>query len=212
MFYYFIDGSDDVFEREEEIDTDFYPQFKILNGKEKAYYLAHPGSTRSEIKRAINEENHKPTLDNIKENKRNEIKDYDASDNVNGFYIGGSLMWLAPAVRDNYMNTLQGAQRLGISGVTFMGHEITPEMGIMMLDMINLYAMQCVGVTDYHIATVMSLGTEEEVNAYDYTVGYPEMLRFYEPEPEPEEVIDEEETSGETETSGTTNTEEEEGD
>jgi len=187
MFYYYIDGSDDVFEREEEVDTVIYPQFRMLFGKELEYYLLHPGSTKSEIKRAMTEDFNKPTLADIKAAKVAELMDFDSSDAVNGFYIAGNIMWLNPATRDNYMNTLQGAKRLGIESVTFMGHDITPDMGIAMLDVINLYAMQCVGVTEHHAATIMSFETEEEVKNYDFTVGYPEKLHFMEEPSEPEE-------------------------
>ena len=190
MFYYYIDGSDDVFEREEEVDRDYYPQFRLLNDKEVNYYLSHPGCTRSEIKRAMSEQNIKPTLADVKARKIQELKAYDSSENVNGFYVAGNLMWLSPAVRDNYMNTLQGAQRLGVESVTFMGHDISPEMGIMMLDVINLYAMQCVSITEFHEMTINSFGTEEEVENYDFTTRYPEKLHFLE-ETEPTEPTDE---------------------
>lgn len=201
MFYYYIEGSDDVFEREEEIDSTVYPQFRLVYGKELQYYLAHPGCTRSEIKRAIADEENKPTLADIKARKIKELNDYDSSDAVNGFYIAGNLMWRNPAERDNYLSTLQSAQRLGVQSIPFMGYDITPEMGIMMLDMINLYAMQCVGVTEHHAAVINNFGTIEEVENYDFTTMYPEKLRFMdepvvdpdggeEPTPDPDEPVE----------------------
>lgn len=193
MFYYFIEGSNDVFEREEEVNQEDYPQFVLLKSEELEYYLAHPGSNRLQIMQGIMDE-HKPepTVYSVKENKKKEIRDYDSSDNVNGFFIGGNVMWLTPAVRDNYMNTLQGAQRLGVETVPFMGYDIAPADGITMLDMINLYAMQCVSVTDYHLSNIDNFQTISEIENYDYTVGYPERLRFFE---EPEETEDENNTT-----------------
>ena len=192
MFYYFIEGSNDVFEREEEVNLEDYPQFTLLNSEELEYYLAHPGSNRMEIMRGLIEDNiPEPTVYSVKEDKKREIRDYDSSDNVNGFFIGGNVMWLSPSVRDNYMNTLQGAQRLGVETVSFMGYDIAPADGITMLDMINLYAMQCVGVTDYHLSNIDNFQTIDEIENYDHTVGYPERLRFFEPseiEEEAEEI------------------------
>ena len=185
MYYYFINGSNDVFDREEEVDIEEYPQFTELNERQAELHVIHPDWGRAQILSAIAQEDMTgPTIYSVREEKILEIKEYDSSDNVNGFFVGGNIMWLTPAVRDNYMSTLEGAQRLGISGVTFMGIEMTPEQGIMLLDLINVYAMQCVGVTEYHLANVNALETIEDIELYDYTVGYPERLSFFEPQNE----------------------------
>jgi len=178
MFYYFIEFNSNVFEREEEVNLEDYPQFTPLSERELAYYLEHPNATRYEIERAVSD-TPQIILERERQAKKGEINSYDSSDYVNGFFIGNRVMWLVPAIRDNYMSTLQGAQRLGITAVTFMGIEMTPETGIMILDMLNIYAMQCVNVTEYHLANVDSLQTLEEIRNYDYRVGYPERLRFF---------------------------------
>jgi hypothetical protein len=41
-----------------------------------------------------------------------------------------------------------------------------------------MYAVTCTGVTATHKAAINSLDTVEEVEAYDFTVGYPEKLTF----------------------------------
>lgn len=113
-----------------------------------------------------------------KENKKMEISDYDRSDSVNDFIFHGKHMWLAPDIRSNYMLTIEGAKRLGVAVVPFLGIEIPVDNAQTMLDMINVYAMQCVAVTEAHKAAVDALDTVEAVEAYDYTTGYPEKVNF----------------------------------
>lgn len=117
-------------------------------------------------------------IDIARNNKLREIDAYDRSANVNGFILGGNTMWIVPADRTNYLNTLQGAKRLGVTTVPFLGMNIPVDNGIAMLDAINLYAMQCVGVTDAHRAAVMALTSVADIEAYDHTAGYPTMLNF----------------------------------
>jgi hypothetical protein len=50
MFYYFIEGSYLVFEREEEVNLEDYPQFTPLTEEETGYYLEHPGSNMYQIR------------------------------------------------------------------------------------------------------------------------------------------------------------------
>ena len=117
-------------------------------------------------------------LTRAKAEKLAELAAYDRSGNVNGFTLAGHTIWIAPAERTNYLNTMQGAARLGIESVPFMGQTIAVADAITMLDAINIYAMQCVAVTDAHRSAINALATIEEVEAYDFTVGYPDKLNF----------------------------------
>jgi hypothetical protein len=47
-----------------------------------------------------------------------------------------------------------------------------------MLNAIELYASACYDNTQSHIAAIKDLKTVEEIDAYDYRVGYPEKLHF----------------------------------
>ena len=47
-----------------------------------------------------------------------------------------------------------------------------------MLNEIEMYALNCYNVTQSHIAAVRALQTIEEIENYDYTIGYPEKLSF----------------------------------
>lgn len=113
-----------------------------------------------------------------REKKLKALSEYDSSPAVNSFVIAGKQMWLDPLTRANYLNTVQGAQRMGISEVEFLGVKIAVEQAIRMLDAINLYAMQCVAVTERHRQAIEDMRDIASIEAYDYTQGYPERLEF----------------------------------
>lgn len=121
---------------------------------------------------------HERTLDDAKTEKLAALKAYDASPAVNSFSLGGQSMWIAPDERANYILTLQGAKRLGVETVTFLGQTIPVDNALQMLDAVNLYAMQCVAVTNSHAEAIKAKKKIETVDAYDFKVGYPEKLSF----------------------------------
>ena len=47
-----------------------------------------------------------------------------------------------------------------------------------MLGALEIYALACYDVTEEHKAAVNALTTIEEVDAYDYTIGYPQRCAF----------------------------------
>ena len=123
-------------------------------------------------------EPHERTLADAKAEKLAALKAYDASAAVNSFSLGGQSMWIAPDDRANYILTLQGAKRLGVETVTFLGQNIPVDNALAMLDAVNLYAMQCVGVTEAHRVAINAKRAISTVDSYDFTTGYPEKLSF----------------------------------
>jgi len=125
-------------------------------------------------------------LERAKSSKAAEIEAYDQSDEVNGFdiVVGGQTMaaWLTPDKRSDYKNSLDSAELLGMTEVhpVFNGVALTIpiQTAKMALAKIQIYANQCYGVTEQHKANVEALTAIEEVEAYDYTTGYPERLKF----------------------------------
>lgn len=115
-------------------------------------------------------------LEKAKADKLAELEAYDASEAVNGFKIGNQVMWLEPNERANYLLTLQGALEIGVETISFMGVTIPTADAINAIKAVNLYAMQCVGVTTQHRANIELLTTVKKVNAYDFTEGYPEQI------------------------------------
>lgn len=125
-------------------------------------------------------------LERAKQSKIAELEAYDVSDAVNGFdvTISGQTMslWIDRETRADYRSSIEAAELLGRTEVkpVFGGQEVTlsVQMAKMSLAQVQLYANQCYGVTEQHKAAINALETVEEVEAYDFTKGYPERLDF----------------------------------
>lgn len=155
--------------------------YRLYNDISQRYYSeAEVASTEGfrAVLSGIPPEPHERTLEDAKREKLAALKAYDASPAVNSFSLGGQSMWIAPDDRANYILTLQGAKRLGVESVAFLGQTIPLDNALAMLDAVNLYAMQCVGVTEAHRAAINAKRAIRTVDEYDFTVGYPEKLSF----------------------------------
>ena len=117
-----------------------------------------------------------------KEKKIREIEAYNDSDSVNGFYINGAKVWVDAETRVKGVNGAKAKQTLGATTMSqwLGGQEFTlsPGMAVMLYAQIESYALDCQNVTEAHKSAVLALNTVEEVEAYDITQGYPEMLSF----------------------------------
>jgi hypothetical protein len=120
-----------------------------------------------------------------KEIKIAEIKAYDASSSVNEFFISGHGVWITPAERGASLNFLNAKAQLGAEDseeITYSigGTNITTTItqAKAMLAQIEAYAGDCAIVTGQHIAAAKALATDAEIEAYDYTVGYPAKLSY----------------------------------
>lgn len=111
-----------------------------------------------------------------------EIIKYDSSQEVNQFYIHGMRMWIDKATRVGLMLRFNAEIGFGKTETTLwyegMGFPMKLTDAVSMLYAVELYASACYDKTQEHIANVSKLETIAEVKAYDYTVGYPEPLRF----------------------------------
>lgn len=121
-------------------------------------------------------------LERAKATKIVEITEYDASSVVNEFTVQGYPIWLDKATRAGLKLRFEAELQSGITetalwynGVQF---PIPVELGIQILLAVELYASACYDNTQKHMANVQALTTVEEVEAYDYTIGYPEKLSF----------------------------------
>lgn len=125
-------------------------------------------------------------LDKAKADKTAQLQAYDASDAVNGFdVVTGShtiTAWLTPEQRANYKNSLDSAEILGMDVVHPVINGVTLELSVsdakVYLAQIQIYADKCYGTTETHKANINALETVEEVEAYDFTQGYPQRLTF----------------------------------
>lgn len=122
------------------------------------------------------------TLAGIKAQKIAEITAYDSSDAVNALTYKGVRTWLTAEERNSYLTSIQAAELLGETSITFGigGQAVTLELqsAKIMLAKLQRYADACYLVTSTHKANVGALTTIEDVTDYDYKTGYPAQLEF----------------------------------
>ena len=123
-----------------------------------------------------------PTLEDIKANKVEEILAYDSSSAVNEFSIGGVPIWLDKATRAGLLLRFEAEGKVGRTETTLWnnGQSYTLPLAdaMQMLIALELYASECYDNTQKHLAEVSKLESIEEVESYDYTIGYPNKLEF----------------------------------
>ena len=125
---------------------------------------------------------YEPTIEDYRKRKKDEILRYDSSEEVNAFYMHGERMWLDKATRAGLMLRLQAEQTMGKETTTLWyganQYSLPISMAMQMLLAIEIYASECYDNTQRHMAAVDALESKEEIDAYDYRVGYPEKLEF----------------------------------
>lgn len=121
-------------------------------------------------------------LEAAKQGKIAEIEDYNVSDAVNEFTIGGQPMWLMVEEREQIATQIAANEAGGRTTMTrwFGGQEFTFPLTLwkQMLTALELYAGDALNVTEAHKAAVSALTTIEEVEDYDITIDYPTKLNF----------------------------------
>lgn len=117
-------------------------------------------------------------LELVKLHKILELRVRDNSAEVNGFKIGGQVMWINKYDRANLKNAVTDLQDSGEETVKFKGVTLPVAQAKTMLSAIEVYAAKCAEKTDAHEAAILEMGSEDDVERYDITVGYPEMLEF----------------------------------
>ena len=114
--------------------------------------------------------------------KDGDITAFDNSANVNSFILGGLPMWLGWELRARLKQSLEGIESAGGTEMTksFAGIDYTfsVEQWHAMINAVENYAGACQQVTAGHRKAVEALTTIKKVEAYDYTVGYPEKINF----------------------------------
>lgn len=163
--------------------------YLLLNAEQEQFYNDHPDASQVECwNMALTPKEEQPVIpvpdpvETARSQKIWSIIEYDRSGAVNGFIVNGISTWLTPDVRANYKNSIEAAELLGESNITFIIAGITATSALqearIMLAKIQRYADRCTIVTETHKANVNSLSTVQEIEAYDYMVGYPEKEEF----------------------------------
>lgn len=125
-------------------------------------------------------------LERAKITKIMELEAYDNSDAVNSFEIvtgnETTSAWIEPDKRSNYRGSLEDCVLLGVTDIEVpiagMLIPMTVADARVKLAQVQLYADRCTIVTEGHKYAINALSTIEEVEAYDFTAGYPEKLTF----------------------------------
>lgn len=119
-------------------------------------------------------------LNMAKEYKLFEINNYDSSDNVNIFFLGGYPLWLDAQTRQTLRISIDAYISIGAQTVTkwFEGQQFTfpTTAWITMLNALEVYAAEALNITEMHRANIMAMDNIEEIENYDITEGYPEKL------------------------------------
>jgi hypothetical protein len=139
-----------------------------------------PLNTTTEI--PVPEVSNKAAFVRARHKLRNKIQQYDSSSEVNIFYMNSTPMWLDKSTRAGLMLRFQSEQAIGreMTSLWYSGqmYELPLAMAFQMLYALEVYASACYDNTQRHLATVNGLQSIEEVEGYDYRVGYPEKLEL----------------------------------
>ena len=122
---------------------------------------------------------HEPTLDEVKADKIQELNAYNMSDEVNTFSINGQKQeWFDTNARVIARDTCNALQRKGQEQAPFGETYVPIGFALSCLDDLNIYAMETMQTTKEHEQTINALQTIEEVEGYDYKVGFPATSNF----------------------------------
>ena len=127
-----------------------------------------------------------PTEEELKRKALNtkliEIKNYDASSEVNVFYIQEIPVWLDKATRAGLKLRFEAEAALGKEETTLwyenQSFTLPLNSAVHMLYALEVYASECYDNTQLHLSNIDKLETLEEIAEYNYKVGYPEKLYF----------------------------------
>lgn len=121
-------------------------------------------------------------LARAKRDKKAEIEEYDTSSEVDGFYIGETLLWLPLEKRTGLKLRFEAEKASGKTETTLwengVQYPLSLETATQMLYALEVYASMCYDNTQAHLATIDAMTSVEEVENYDHTSGYPEKLKF----------------------------------
>lgn len=165
-----------------------------MMGEQDPYDLVELSTRRRAARIRINEidielrklDGTEPTAEELlalaKGKKDGDITAFDNSANVNSFIIGGLPMWLSWEQRSRLISSINAIEADGGTEMTksFGGidYTFTTVQWRAMVNIVEDYAGRCQTVTEEHRKTVNALTTVKKVEAYDYTVGYPEKVNF----------------------------------
>ena len=121
-------------------------------------------------------------LNYVKQQAVSNIEKYDTSKSVNSFKVNGVETWLDKATRVGLMNSIVTLKALNKDEITLWLNDLSYTINVdtlqNMLITLEDYAIKCYNQTCTHISTVSSMTNPNDIESYDYSVGYPNKLEF----------------------------------
>lgn len=154
-------------------------KYVLLNEEQQAYLNNHPTSTPYE---AFNMTETVEASDYDKELVISKIREYDASSEVNTFYVNGVPAWFDKYNRGFISKSISAEIEAGKDTTVIWINNTPYTMSIddakQMFINLELYAIACYNNTQSNIATVKAMTLKSELRSFDITQGYPEKLNF----------------------------------
>lgn len=154
------------------------PKSLILNGMT---YVPPTDEQLAEAGYVITE--YVQTIEDVLNEKIEQIEMYNVSENVDRFYINDKPMWLNRELRNSLMSRFNAEKITGveITNIWYDGEHFSlpVDNAISMLINLEIYASQCFDNTQKHLYAVKQLTDIEDIINYDYTTGYPEKLNLF---------------------------------
>ncbi len=198
--YFYLNKSKSVTGHREKFDTPLDPEMFDIGSTEQDYNAgmwvpiteehvefmdAHPEASIAEILNMEMTPKPERTIEDARAAKLAEIDAYDVSPAVNGFTLDGDHIWLENNLRLRLSNRILTEEAAGreVTRLWFEDkrYDLPIAVAKQMLAAVELYAMDCYDVTATHRHAVGQLTTIEEIDAYDYTTGYPAQLTLTTP-------------------------------
>ena len=139
-------------------------------------------ATNEEIYEILKYFNELDELESWKTLLKVQIQGYDSSNKVNQFFLNQIPFWIDKATRVGLVNSLnmeKGAGRavstLWVEGRTI---QLPVDLALGLLQALELYALDCYGVTATHLSYVEGSQSIQELRDFNKEADYPEMLRF----------------------------------
>lgn len=152
----------------------------LLNEEQIEFHNSNPTATPAEV--IVMKLDTDKRLKDAKSSKISDLIEYDKSTEVNSFFLNSSPVWVEEERRSGMKNSIDSAELLGESNITFniTGIELTTTVinAKVMLAKLQRYADNCYLVTENHKAAIKKLESVDEVLKYNFKVGYPEKVSF----------------------------------
>lgn len=165
-------------EKIRQLDLDLAQHRGLLSQEEEQRYIEMVAEGYDAPDPEEGQEEEPLPVELIRLHKILQLKVRDASPEVNSFILGGQSTWIDPYRRANYYRALEAKKKKGDQTVALDQIELPIDMAAAALDAIEAYAADCNTATDSHEDAIRRLETAEEIEAYDITVGYPQILEF----------------------------------